>query len=123
MAQLLVRNVPDEVVRALKLRAAVNGVSAEEEHRRILAEAMMEAEKKANELRTKGLLNISEVGGTDDADDWMFDRNDPRNARPPRRDQLAAYDFKAHLSALSEVEGDVSFDRPRGTSNRPAPEL
>jgi antitoxin FitA len=81
MAQLLVRNVPDEVVRALKLRAAVNGVSAEEEHRRILAE------------------------------------------RLPTTGQVAPSDFKAHLAALSEVEDDVSFDRPRGTSNRPAPEL
>lgn len=87
MAQLLVRNIPDEVVRSLKLRAAANGVSAEEEHRRILAAAMVEADKKANESRIKNLLAITGVGETDDADDWMFDRNDPRNARPPRRDQ------------------------------------
>jgi hypothetical protein len=34
-------------------------VSAEEEHYRILAEAMVEAKKKANELKTRSLLNIS----------------------------------------------------------------
>ena len=87
MAQLLVRNIPDELVRSLKLRAAAHGVSAEEEHRRILAEAMVEADKKANESVTKSLLEMNDVGETDTGDDWMFDRNDPRNARPPRRDQ------------------------------------
>jgi plasmid stability protein len=37
MAQLIVRNIEDEVAQKLKERAAKNGVSAEEEHRRILA--------------------------------------------------------------------------------------
>ncbi|HEV2364636.1 MAG TPA: Arc family DNA-binding protein [Caulobacteraceae bacterium] len=36
MAQLLVRNVPAEVVDALKKRAIANGRSAEAEHRAIL---------------------------------------------------------------------------------------
>jgi plasmid stability protein len=36
MAQLLVRNVPPDVVEALKRRAAENGRSAEAEHRAIL---------------------------------------------------------------------------------------
>jgi plasmid stability protein len=37
MAQLIVRQVSDEVVRALKLRAATHGRSAEAEHREILS--------------------------------------------------------------------------------------
>lgn len=40
MAQLLVRNLEDEVVRELKLRAARHGRSAEEEHREILRDAL-----------------------------------------------------------------------------------
>jgi plasmid stability protein len=40
MAQLLVRNIPDDVARSLKKRAAEHGVSAEEEHRRILQAAL-----------------------------------------------------------------------------------
>jgi plasmid stability protein len=40
MAQLLVRKVPDELVRRLKQRARQRGVSAEEEHRRILASGL-----------------------------------------------------------------------------------
>jgi plasmid stability protein len=40
MAQLTVRNVPDEVVSALRVRAARHGRSAEAEHRLILAEAL-----------------------------------------------------------------------------------
>jgi plasmid stability protein len=33
--------------------------------------------------------------------------------------QTARYDFKDHLSALSEVEDDVLFERPRSVFNRP----
>jgi antitoxin FitA len=40
MAQLLVRKVDDRIVLALKERAAKHGVSAEEEHRRILIETL-----------------------------------------------------------------------------------
>ena len=41
MSQLLVRNVPKTLVKKLKQRAADHGVSAEEEHRRILREELM----------------------------------------------------------------------------------
>ena len=40
MSQLIVRKLPESLVRLLKLRAAAHGVSAEEEHRRILREAL-----------------------------------------------------------------------------------
>lgn len=41
MAQLLVRDLPEAVVRSLKVRAARHGRSAEAEHRRILEEALL----------------------------------------------------------------------------------
>jgi plasmid stability protein len=44
MAQLLVRDLDQSLVRKLKLRAAAHGVSAEEEHRRILREALARSE-------------------------------------------------------------------------------
>jgi len=44
MAQLLVRNLEEELVRRLKKQAGENGISAEEEHRRILWNALMEEE-------------------------------------------------------------------------------
>jgi plasmid stability protein len=40
MAQLIVRNIEEELVQELKLRAARNGQSAEEEHRQILRRAL-----------------------------------------------------------------------------------
>jgi plasmid stability protein len=40
MAQLMVRKVADEVVKALKQRAAKNNRSAEQEHREILQSAL-----------------------------------------------------------------------------------
>jgi len=41
MAQLIVRNVDEKVVRALKLRAAEKGRSAEAEHRDLLRQALL----------------------------------------------------------------------------------
>ena len=41
MTNLLVRNVDDEIARALKQRASEHGVSAEAEHRRILENALL----------------------------------------------------------------------------------
>ena len=43
MAHLTVRNVSEELVAALKRRAAANGRSAEAEHREILREALLGA--------------------------------------------------------------------------------
>ncbi len=40
MAQLLVRDIDESLVRKLKRRAREHGVSAEEEHRRILKETL-----------------------------------------------------------------------------------
>ena len=41
MAQLIVRNIEEEVVEALKLRAAQHGRSAEAEHRELLRTALL----------------------------------------------------------------------------------
>lgn len=40
MKQLLVRNIEDELVLKLKIRAAEQGVSAEQYHRQLLTEAL-----------------------------------------------------------------------------------
>src|SRR5262245_6350106 len=40
MGQLIVRNIDEKLIRALKLRAAANGRSAEADHREILREAL-----------------------------------------------------------------------------------
>jgi antitoxin FitA len=45
MGQLLVRDVPDEIVGALKTRAKKNGRSAEAEHRLILESALKPSRK------------------------------------------------------------------------------
>lgn len=47
MAQLIVRNVDDDLVQRLKRRAAEHGRSAEEEHRQLLRSA----------LRSHGLID------------------------------------------------------------------
>ena len=63
MAQLIVRNVDDDLVLALKRRAAEHGQSAEEEHRQLLRAA----------LRSEGL--IDRLGCMPDAgSDADFDR-------------------------------------------------
>ena len=63
-SQLIVRNLDEEVVHELRLRAARNGRSAEAEHREILRQALLPtaARKSFKDM----LLSIPEVG--DDAD-------------------------------------------------------
>lgn len=46
MSNLLVRNVDDAVVRALKERAARHGRSAEAEHRALLSDALLKPRKR-----------------------------------------------------------------------------
>ena len=68
MAQLLVRNLGDDVVQRLKLRAAEHGRSAEEEHREILRQALIpRAPIGLKDL----LLQMPRVG-----DDVDFERHD-----------------------------------------------
>ena len=50
MSQLLVREIPESLVKKLKRRAVEHGVSAEEEHRRILKAAL--AQPAATKKRT-----------------------------------------------------------------------
>jgi len=64
MAQLIVRNLPEGVVKALKLRAAENGRSAEAEHREILRQALLSSQK--GQTLKDALLSMPEAG--DDSD-------------------------------------------------------
>ncbi len=63
MANLVVRNIDDEVVKALKARAGLQGVSAEAEHRRILEEALLKPKKKS---LADALKQIPSVGKDSD---------------------------------------------------------
>ena len=47
MAQLIVRNIEDELVARLKVRAAQHGHSAEAEHREILRQALLEEPRRS----------------------------------------------------------------------------
>jgi antitoxin FitA len=71
MAQLLVRGIDSDIVRELKLRAARNGNSAEEEHRRILRE-VLGLRQPARTLKDL-LLEIPDVG-----EDGDFERSGDR---------------------------------------------
>lgn len=47
MANLLVRNIDDDIANAIKLRARQHGISAEAEHRRILEMVLTHPKKKS----------------------------------------------------------------------------
>ena len=47
MANLIVRNVDEKLIKALKARAGRRGVSAEAEHREILAQALLKSRKRS----------------------------------------------------------------------------
>jgi len=63
MANLIVRNVNDALVNALKARAGKRGTSAEAEHRRILAQALAKPKKKSF---TQVLTSIPKAGKDSD---------------------------------------------------------
>lgn len=74
MAQLIVRELEDTVVRALKLRAAKKGVSAEAEHRAILREVLL---GRSSRSFKDALLAMPNVGNDADfAIDRDLDRDD-----------------------------------------------
>ncbi len=74
MGQLLVRNVGEDIVRALKRRAAGHGRSAEAEHREILREALG---GDADRASFKAVLASMPDVGTDD--DFAVERDLPRD--------------------------------------------
>jgi plasmid stability protein len=74
MADLLVRGIDDELVRALKERAGAHGRSAEAEHREILAAALARPRRRTF---AEVLASIPEVGA--DAD---FERVDSGRDAP-----------------------------------------
>ncbi len=74
MANLVVRGIDEEVVLALKLRAGQHGLSAEEEHRRILKSVLLTPRKKSF---TEILQSIPNVGT--DADFERVQDAKPKN--------------------------------------------
>ena len=74
MAQLIVRELEESVVRALKVRAAEKGVSAEAEHRAILREVLL---RRSSRSFKKALLAMPDVGNDADfAIERDVDRDD-----------------------------------------------
>jgi plasmid stability protein len=74
-SQLVVRNLEDEIVDALRRRAAEHGRSAEAEHREILCAALLP--KPRTSLKAH-LLAIPKSVGDEDDDDFAFEhRRDP----------------------------------------------
>lgn len=63
MANLIVRNIDDSIVRALKMRASQHGVSAEAEHRKILEQVLMHPPQKSF---AEVLCQIPQVGSDED---------------------------------------------------------
>jgi plasmid stability protein len=62
MANLVVRNLDDRIVKALKRRAARHGRSAEAEHRAILEAALVRTQRKTLAEVLAGIPNV----GTDE---------------------------------------------------------
>jgi antitoxin FitA len=59
MANLIVRNIDESIVKALKKQASLHGVSAEAEHRKILEQVLLQPKKKSF---TEVLMQIPNVG-------------------------------------------------------------
>ncbi len=79
MAQLVVRRIEESVVAKLRRRAASHRVSLEEEHRRILREALLPATGKGARTFKEYLMEMPSAG-----DDTVFERKPAK----PRRVRL-----------------------------------
>lgn len=75
MAQLTVRNVDDHLIKALKLRAAHHGRSAEAEHRAILREALKESRSTESFADRAAALRKRLRAGMDSTDLIRADRD------------------------------------------------
>jgi plasmid stability protein len=73
MAQLVVRNLPEELVRALKQRAAKRNRSAEQEHREILKAALRGSERRPLADVLAKMPNVGEDS------DFMREQSDRRS--------------------------------------------
>jgi plasmid stability protein len=71
MAQLIVRDLDERVVRALKERAAKNQRSAEAEHREILRHALLEEERSREEFRKRAADSRSRLKSPIDSTDLI----------------------------------------------------
>lgn len=74
MSQLVVRNIEPEIVEALRQRAAAANISAEEQHRRLLREALARPRK----LTFEELILSMPQGGRDED----FERDYEQTMRP-----------------------------------------
>jgi plasmid stability protein len=84
MAMLTIRNLPDEVHRALRVRAALNGHSTEAEVRAILTSAV---KPEARVRLGDALAALGRSIGLTNEDFEVFDRvRDKTPAEPPRFD-------------------------------------
>jgi antitoxin FitA len=63
MANLIVRNIDESIVKALKKRANLHGVSAEAEHRKILEQELLQPKRKS---LAEILMQIPDVGKDSD---------------------------------------------------------
>jgi antitoxin FitA len=77
MASLIVRNIDESIVKALRKRASLHGVSAEAEHRKILEQVLLQPKRKS---LAEVLMQIPDVGKDsdfervqDDSDTNVFD--------------------------------------------------
>lgn len=77
--QLIVRNLEDEVVEALRKRAARHGRSAEAEHRLILRAALLAPRARPKPSLKELILAIPKADSADEDEDFARPRSLPRD--------------------------------------------
>jgi plasmid stability protein len=74
MPNLIVRNVDEDLIKALKTRAGRHGTSAEAEHRKILAQALLKPRKRSFAEAIAAMPNVGK-----DSDFKRVQDNNNRN--------------------------------------------
>ena len=73
MANLIVRNIDEDIIKALKTRAGRHNTSAEAEHRKILAQALLKPRKRSFAQVIAAMPNV----GKDSDFNRVQDKNNP----------------------------------------------
>ena len=71
MPELIIQEIEEEVVSKLKERAERHGVSMEEEHRRILREALLGKAKRSFKEALLAMPNVGETAILSETDSWL----------------------------------------------------
>ena len=122
MANLIVRNVDEKIIKALKARAGRRGVSAEAEHREILAQALLKSRKRSFAEVIAAMPNVGKDSDFERVEDDTNVISEARKRNKANRgvrrffDKVRTHDEPLFVSVITvgEIRRGIEIIRHRG---------